>query len=344
MRPWTPSRTGSSPSFIPATCWPRPPSGCCGTALAAEPRPGLLYSDEDALDEQGGRCDPLFKPDWSPETFRAVNYVGDLAVFDLRRVREVAGYQPSLRSAAPYDLALRVAEKTDRIRHVPLVLIHRKRPEQPADAVNVRAVQEHLDRLGVAAEVGAGLAPGTQQVRYAVARPLVSIVIPSKDQPRLLDRCVESLLAADYPNQEVLLVDTGSVTADARAVNARLAGRAGVRLLHWDRKPFNYAAVNNFAVHQARGEVLAFVNDDTEVITPDWLERMLEHALRPEVGAVGAKLHYPGGAVQHAGIILGVTDHHCGHYMNAFPGDAAGYANRLAVAQNLQRGDRRLPG
>ena len=118
-------------------------------------------------------------------------------------------------------------------------------------------------------------------------------------------------------------------------MNAHLAGRPGVRLLHWDRKPFNYAAVNNFAARQARGKVLAFVNDDTEVVTPDWLERMLEHALQPEVGAVGAKLLYPGGAVQHAGVFLGVTEHHCGHVMNGFHGDAPGYANRLAAVQNL---------
>jgi GT2 family glycosyltransferase len=304
-------------------------------ALSADPKPGMIYSDEDALDDQGRRCDPHFKRDWAPETFRAMNYVGDLAAFDVRLVREVGGFRPAFGAAAPYDLALRIAEKTDRIRHVPLVLYHRRAPRTNDEAANIRAVQEHLDRTGVHAEVRAGLAPGTQQIRYAVGSPLVSTIIPSKDQPRLLSRCVETLLAADYPNQEILIVDTGSVTPEALAVNARLEQRPGVRLLHWDRKPFNYAAVNNFAARQARGEVLAFINDDTEVITPDWLERMLEHALRPEVGAVGAKLLYPNGAVQHAGIVLGITEHHCGHYLNGALGDAPGYANRLAAVQNL---------
>ena len=305
-------------------------------ALTAEPRPGMIYSDEDALDDRGRRRAPLFKPDWAPETFRAMNYVGNLAAFDLRLVREVGGFRPAFGPAAPYDLALRVAEKTDRIRHVPLVLYHgRPAAHSTDDAANVRAVQEHLDRLGVAAAVGPGLVPRTQQVRYTVGRPLVSIVIPSKDQPRLLGRCVETLLAADYPNQEILLVDTGSVTPDALAMNAALAARPGVRLLHWERRPFNYAAVNNFAARQARGEALAFVNDDTEVVTPDWLERMLEHALRPEVGAAGAKLLYPNGAVQHAGIVLGVMKNHCEHVMSGFRGDAPGYANRLVAVQNL---------
>ncbi len=304
-------------------------------ALAAEPRPDFVYSDEDALDENGERCNPHFKPDWAPETFRSMNYVGDLTAFDLRRIREVGGFRPSFGAAAPYDLALRISEKTNCIRHIPLVLYHRRRQQSPADDAATRAVQEHLDRQGVGAQVAPGLAPGTHQVRYAVGRPLVSIIIPSKDQPRLLGRCVESLLAADYPNQEILIADTGSTTPEALAVNARLAATPGVRLLQWDRKPFNYAAVNNFAARHARGEALAFVNDDTEVITPDWLDRMLEHALRPEIGAVGAKLLHPNGAVQHAGVILGITDHHCGHYMAGFRGDAPGYANRLAVAQNL---------
>ena len=125
-----------------------------------------------------------------------------------------------------------------------------------------------------------------RQVRYQVGRPLISIIIPSKDQPRLLERCVASLLASEYPNREIVLADTGSLTTEAREVNDRLASRPGVRLLHWDQ-PFNYSAVNNFAVRQARGEVLVFLNDDTEVITPDWLERMVEFALQPRVGAVG---------------------------------------------------------
>ncbi len=311
-------------------------------ALEKDPRAGMIYSDEDALDDAGRRCDPLFKPDWSPEMFRAVDYVGNLTAFDLTLVREVGGFRPEFGEPAAYDLALRISEKAASIVHAPLVLCHS--PMASAEqkvhgsyrtykSYESHAVQEQLDRLQIGGEVAAQPSCDVRRVHYRVGRPLTSILIPSKDQPRLLEHCVESLLAGDYPNQEIVLVDTGSVTPEARAVNARLTSRSGVRLLHWDR-PFNYAAVNNFAVRQARGEVLAFLNDDTEVITPDWLERMLEHALQPNVGAVGAKLLYSNGTLQHAGIVLGLKDKICGHLLQHAP-DSAEHAKHLAVARNV---------
>jgi O-antigen biosynthesis protein len=307
-------------------------------ALEKEPQIGMIYSDEDAIDEAGRRCDPIFKPDWSPETLRATYYLGNLTAFHLPIVREVGGFRPEFGEAAVYDLALRVLEKTASIRHVPLVLCHSpieaSRRVHPAgmNPPACLAVQEHLDRLQVAGEVAAESPQGFRRIRYRVGRPLVSILIPSKDQPRLLERCVDSLLAGAYPSQEIVLVDTGSVTAESRAVNTRLASRPGVRLLHWDQ-PFNYAAVNNFAVRHAHGEVLTFLNDDTEVITPDWLERMLEHALRPNVGAAGAKLLYSNGTLQHAGIVLGLKNKICGHLLQHAP-DAAS-ERLLVVARNV---------
>jgi O-antigen biosynthesis protein len=308
------------------------------SALDREPEAGLVYSDEDVLNHAAERCNPIFKPDWSPETFRAVDYLGNLTAFRLSLVREVGGFRPEFGEAAVYDLALRVVEKAVSVRHVPLVLYHARTPSGArldSDATGARAVREHLERLHIPADIEPGLVPGARQVRYRVGRPLTSIIIPSKDQPRLLERCVESLLNCDYSNQEIVLVDTGSVTAEAQALNARLAGRPGVRLLPWDR-PFNYSAVNNFAASQARGEVLALLNDDTEVITPDWLERMLEHALRPEIGAVGAKLLYSNGTVQHAGVVVGLKeDTLCGHFLRAAPGDDPGYDQGLAVARNV---------
>jgi GT2 family glycosyltransferase len=348
---WNAALESASEGFVAVL---RPGDQLAATAVAAlrfalekEPRIGMIYSDEDAIDGAGRRCHPLFKPDWSPETFRAVDYMGNLTAFHLPLVREVGGFRPEFGEAAVYDLALRVSEKTTSILHAPLVLCHcpieasrQARPggiNPPArlafEIVSKRAVQEHLDRLQVAGHVAAQPSYGVRQVHYRVGRPLTSIIIPSKDQPRLLARCVESLLACEYPSQEIVLVDTGSVTPEARAVNARLASQPGVRLLDWNR-PFNYSAVNNFAVRQARGEVLAFLNDDTEVITADWLERMLEHALRPNVGAVGAKLLYSNETVQHAGIVLGLKDKICGHLLHHAP-DAAGYAHHLTVARNV---------
>ena len=304
-------------------------------ALEKEPQIGIIYSDEDALDDAGRRCNPIFKPDWSPETFRATYYFGNLTAFHLPIVREVGGLRPEFGEAAVYDLALRVSEKTASIRHTPLVLCHSATAQMGRTASSpkaARAVQEHLDRLQVAGEIAAESPQGFRRVHYRVGRPLISILIPSKDQPRLLERCVESLLTGKYPSQEIVLVDTGSVTPESRAVNSRLASRPGVRLLQWDQ-PFNYAAVNNFAVRHARGEVLTFLNDDTEVITPDWLERLLEHALRPNVGAAGAKLLYSNGTLQHAGIVLGLKNKICGHLLQHAP-DAAS-DRLLAVARNV---------
>ncbi len=303
-------------------------------ALEKEPPIGMIYSDEDAIDNAGRRFDPLFKPDWSPETFRSTNYLGNLTAFHLPLVREVGGFRYEFGDAAVYDLALRVSEKTAAIHHTPLVLYHSAKAlaaTEGSDLASSRAVQEHLDRLHIAGEVAAHSPQGVRQIRYHVARPLVSIIIPSKDQPRLLERCVESILTGEYPNQEIVLVDTGSVTAEAREVNARLAARPGVGLLHWDQ-PFNYSAVNNFAVRQARGEVLTFLNDDTEAINPDWLERLLEHALQPTVGAVGAKLLYSDGRLQHGGVVLGIKNLICGHLLQCAP-DAA--VQPLAFARNV---------
>jgi O-antigen biosynthesis protein len=307
--------------------------------LARQPDTGLLYSDEDHLNHAGRRCEPVFKPDWSPETFRAQPYLGRLTVFDRELIEQVGGFRPDFDGAAVYDLALRASEIAKTVEHLPLVLCHTLQPanslkDEQTDAAQ-RAVQAHLDRLGVIGDVTRGLVPGTQQVRYRISgKPLVSVIIPSKDQPELLERCVASVLASDYANREVVVLDNASQTEQAQAGYAKLAQRAGVRVLAWDH-PFNYAAINNFGVRAARGEVLLFLNNDMQVIDRDWLERLLEHAWRPEVGLAGAKLLYADGTVQHAGVIVGLNDASSGHYLKGFPGDGPGYMNRLVTAQNL---------
>ncbi len=280
-------------------------------ALEKEPRAGMIYSDEDVLDASGRRRDPFFKPDWSPETFRAMNYMGNVTVFALPLVREVGGFRWELGEAAVYDLAQRVTEKNVSIRHTPLVLYHSREPAGPS---KVEAPRPCL------------------ALRARGDPPLISIIIPSKDQPRLLSRCVESVLACKYTHQEILILDTGSITPESRQANDRLASQPGVRLLHWDEL-FNYSAINNFAVRHARGEVLTFLNDDTEVITPDWLERLAEHALRPNVGAVGAKLLYSDKTIQHAGIVLGIKNLVTGHLFQRAPDSAVGYP--LGVTRNV---------
>jgi GT2 family glycosyltransferase len=306
-------------------------------ALNDHPGADFLYSDEDCLTRPDGRRKhPHFKPDWSPDTLRSHNYVGHLMVFGRRLIDRVGGIRPGYEGAWNYDLVLRASEQAARIVHIPQILYHRRKnaPAEQAGDGPRKALAEHLARLGVVGEVRDGLFPGTFQVRYPLAsRPLVSVIIPNKDHADMLSRCVASVRASSYANHEIIVVENGSRRPETFACYDRLAREAGVRILSY-KEPFNYAAINNLAAARAAGDVLLFLNNDVEAINPDWLERMLEHALRPEVGVVGAKLYYPDGTVQHAGAIIGMFQG-AGHYQCQFPRSAAGYANRLAVVQNL---------
>jgi GT2 family glycosyltransferase len=293
----------------------------------------LIYSDEDRL-EGHGRVAPLFKPDWSPETLRSQPYLGRLAAFRRELFERVGGYRPGFDGAEDYDLALRATEQARRVVHVPRVLYHRRRPTVCPGEAGRRALCEHLRRQGVAADVCDGLAPGTFQVCYALPRrPLVSILIPNRDQPELLRRLIASIRRASYEAREIVVVENHSRLPETFAYYRELERQGDVRVLTW-RRPFNYSAVNNFAAAQARGEVLLFLNNDVEAMHPDWLERLLEHALRPEVGIVGAKLYFPDDTIQHAGLLLGVGGSVV-HGQAGLPRASAGYAQRLLLAQNV---------
>ena len=313
-------------------------------AVNAEPGADVLYSDEDVIDAKGSRrTEPQFKPDWSPDALMSRNYICHLAVYRRELVERVGGVRPGFDGAQDYDLALRATERARKVVHIPKVLYH-WRTHGGSSAGNVRAklyaieagrkaLLAHLDRRGVAGAVTNGPAPGIYRTSYAVSgRPLVSIIIPNRDQADILARCLNSLGRSAYDRYEILLVENNSRQPETFAYYKKLEGRPNLRLLTWDRQ-FNYSAVNNFAAAQVRGEVLLFLNNDVEVINADWLERLLEHALRPEVGAVGAKLYYPDDRVQHAGVVLGVgavAGHvHLGAARNAF-----GYCCRLISVQN----------
>jgi GT2 family glycosyltransferase len=196
-----------------------------------------------------------------------------------------------------------------------------------------RAVAEHLTRIGRPGDVSPATVPGTYRVRYSLReRPRVSVIIPNHDQVELLRQCITSIDRCSYSNVELVIAENASREPGTHAYYAELRQRPNVRVAEW-AEPFNYAAVNNFAVRQATGEVLLFLNNDTEALHPDWLERMLEHALRPEVGAVGAKLFFPDGTVQHAGVVLGMGGN-AAHLHQSAPGDHPGYFGRLTYVQN----------
>jgi GT2 family glycosyltransferase len=311
-------------------------------AVADRPEADLLYSDEDGLSAGGRRVNPIFKPDWAPDTLRGHNYIGRLAAVSRPLLERIGGFRPGFGGAAEYDLVLRATEQARAIVHVPHVLYHRRevgprllldRPETDAEGEK-KALAEHLRRAGMTAEVREGAAPGTWHVAYPLARrPLVSVIIPNRDEPEALAKCVASVFRSRYAHRELLIVENGSRRPETFAYYRTLERHANVRLLTWQR-PFNYAAINNWAAALARGEVLLLLNNDVEAINADWIERMLEHALRPEVGAVGAKLYYPDDTIQHAGVGLGIHGV-AGHVYRGYPRHARGPGNRLVTVQNV---------
>jgi GT2 family glycosyltransferase len=311
-------------------------------AINQHDRAEFLYSDEDRLSASGNtRLDPCFKPQWSPDTLRSHNYIGALLVLARPLLEKAGGFRDGFAGAEMYDLILRATEQTCAILHVPRVLYHRRQnPGQAAEGADhdgagaERALQDHLARLRLLGEVQEGLRPGTYQVKYDLpVRPLVSIIIPNKDHADMLARCLDSLRKSTYERYEVIIIENGSREPETFAYYQTLEGKANVKVLRWD-KPFNYSAINNEGVRQSAGEVLLFLNNDTQVINPDWMERMLEHGLRPGVGAVGAMLYYPDDTIQHGGMILAKNMGPV--HLNRFaPRNAPGYGNRLVTIQNL---------
>lgn len=294
--------------------------------IEADPEADLVYTDEDRMTAAGGRDAPFFKPDWSPETFEAVPYLGQLLLYRTALLREVGGYREGFEGALDYDLALRVTERTDRVRHLAQVLCHRA-----ADAPSPTLVSDAARRA---------LAERRARTGRLEAAPLVSIVIPSAGRDslvrgasvNLLANCLASLRErSTYPHIEIVVVEHGALPAPARAAMKATQARS----VPYPDPVFNFAAKMNRGAAAARGEVLVFLNDDIEVITPDWIEAMLSLLQIPEVGVVGAKLVYEGGALQHVGVVFG--DGLPDHVRRGFPGSDPGYgfsniANRNYLA------------
>ena len=260
----------------------------------------IVYSDEDWLSETGRREDPLFKPDWGPDLLLSTNYLERLGIFRRQLVGEVGGFVAAAGRGQVYDLVLRLTERTDRIAHVPKVLYHSRRRPTTADSVlarhaanrdEARALVEALNRRGTPGRTRAVFArkgPRCYVTRVDLTqRPKVSIIIPTKDKRSLLQTTLESIWArTDYDRYEIIVIDNESTDADAVSYLASLAPRCQVH--RWSQR-FNYSAINNFGVQHARGEQLLFLNNDVEVIQPDWLTAMLEHAQRPDVGGGGGE-------------------------------------------------------
>lgn len=312
-------------------------------AILEHPEAVMLYADDDVVDANGKRSAPRFKPDWSIAHLRSTNYVGTAFALDGNALAAIGGVPYGDEVTTPFDLMLRLVERVMdyQVVHIPQVLMHRipctpdKARQQFQDARDMTSVRAHLERRGMAADV-VWVRPGCWRVKHVLPEvpPLVSVIIPTRDALELLRRCVGSLLdKTSYPHFEILVVDNQSRDAEAMAFLNEIASIRNVRVLRYDAQ-FNYSAINNFAVRQAKGKVICLLNNDTEVISPDWLEEMVGHLFQTGVGVVGAKLYYPDGRVQHGGDVVGPGG--CANHLHSMIGrDDPGYCNRAVVAQEL---------
>ncbi len=312
-----------------------------------KPDPLVWYADEAVL-EAGAPANPMLKPDFNVDLLRSYPYIGRNPVISTAAVQAAGGLDERVADLAPIDLIWRLVEQVGPpvVAHVPEVLqlggsrlmdwVHASSTMTWFPAVT----QAHFVRMGLEARIEPGLLPGLQRIEYPLdTQPLVSIIIPTRDQLPVLRACVEGLMEhTAYAHYELLVVDNGSVEPDAVAFLAGLEGMGAdrVRVLRWPQA-FDFAAINNFAVAQARGDVLLFLNNDIQFsprTRPDWLERLLRHAMRPEIGMVGSRLDLPDGGVEQCGQVLGL-ENSVGAAFRGLPADRRGYMNRLVVQQNV---------
>ncbi|EJE53638.1 putative glycosyltransferase [Acidovorax sp. CF316] len=317
-------------------------------AFARNPQGKVLYSDEDKIDQTGRRFDPYFKPDFNLGLLRSHNYMCHFAVYDAHFMRELGGPRVGFEGAQDYDLALRAIDSVDAtaVLHVPQILYHWRTAtgstasghgnKSYAFEAGRRALQEHLQRRGLQGEVlEATEASGMYRVRWGIPAnpPLVSIVIPTRNGEKILRQCLDSLVQTRYPNYEIIVMDNGSDEAASLQLLAERTASGQIRVLR-DDGPFNFSAINNRAVHEAtRGEFVLLMNNDIEATHPDWLDEMVGPALEPGVGCVGARLWYPDGRIQHAGVVLvcGVA----GHAHKLLARGQHGYMGRAVLAQDF---------
>jgi len=312
-----------------------------------EQKAEFIYSDEDKLGMDGTFREPHFKPDYSPDMLLSQNYLSHLGVIKKSLIDQVGGFTTGLEGAQDYDLYLKVLEHTNKITHISKVLYHwRKVPGSTAadfddktyakDA-GARALASALKRRHLNADVQYGKYPGTYRVKYAIENePLVSIVIPFKDKPELLKMCVESVLEKSmYQNFEVIGISNNSEDEETYAEMERLRILDSRVSFFEHNVPFNFSEINNFAIKtHANGSHLLLLNNDIEIISPGWIESLLEFSQREDVGAVGGKLYYPDGRVQHAGVIIGIGGV-AGHSHKYSDGNHHGYFSRPHIVQNL---------
>jgi O-antigen biosynthesis protein len=277
------------------------------------PQADMIYSDEDKILEDGSLKDPFFKPDWCPDSFLSRMYTANLGIYRRSLVTKIGGFRGEYAGSQDYDLVLRLTEQTENIFHIPKILYHSRFYPKPKSSVDnsfsdasQRAIADALHRRNESGKV-IPISDGHHTVRYDIKDfKLVSIIIPTKNLDKVLNKCLISIFEkTQYPNYEVLVIDNGSNEQETFEVFNQWKLKEPNRFRCEELNiAFNYSKINNYAANLAKGEYLLFLNNDTEVITHDWIEAMVEQAQRNSVGAVGGLLLYPDNTIQHAGVVL----------------------------------------
>ena len=308
----------------------------------------FIYTDEDKIDKKGGkRYEPYFKSDFAPDTLRANNYICHFSVYKKELMDKLKGFSEGYDGAQDYDLILRMSENTDKIVHIPKVLYHWRvhslstaqhggTAKPYAYEAGIKAIQSHIDRLGLKGTVVHGETLGTYKINYdIVGNPKISILIPNKDYIATLKVCLDSIKRlTTYKNYEIIIIENNSEEDATFEYYKEIDGKDNIKVIYYPEKEFNYSKIINFGVKNADGEYIVQLNNDTEVITKNWLKEMLMFAQRDDVGAVGAKLFYPDKTIQHAGIVIGIGGV-AGHVFKNMPENAHGYFSKESMIQNM---------
>lgn len=308
----------------------------------------FIYTDEDKFEKLGGkRYDPYFKSDFAPDTLRANNFICHFSIFKKELMDKLGGFRSEYDGAQDYDILLRMSEETNKIVHIPKILYHWRvhslstaksggTAKPYAYESGVKAVQSHIDRIGLKGTVEHGNTLGTYKVNYEIkGNPKVSILIPNKDYISTLKVCLNSIKKlTTYKNYEIIIIENNSEEEETFNFYKKIDGKDNIKVIYFPEKEFNYSKIINFGVRNSTGEYIVQLNNDTELRTPNWLEEMLMYAQREDVGAVGVELFYPDNTIQHAGIIIGIGGV-AGHVFRNIPKGIHGYFSKDAMIQNL---------
>ena len=315
-------------------------------AINEHPEADVIYSDEDKMDMDGGALfDPHFKPDFNIDLLRSVNYICHLFVVSHDLAARTGGFRQEFDGAQDHDFIFRCIETAEKVGHIPEILYHWRThkastADNPASKMYAfdagkRAIEAHLKRTGTEGIVSHTPDLGFFRVKYPVqGQPLVSVIIPNKDEKETLKACIDSIREkTEYPNYEIIIVENNSTTDEIFQYYKELSQDPRIRLLRW-KKEFNYSAINNYGVRHANGEYLLFLNNDVTVITPGWIKELLGVCQRPEVGAAGVKLIYPDNTIQHAGCVIGLGGI-AGHMFVDMPANRTGYLHKASILQDM---------